>query len=252
MNEFCKKSLSALLPPSVGLTFYDAIGSTNREALAAPYRTATPHLFAAAAQDAGRGRLGRTFFSRGGVYMTLLLSASDFSLSPSLLTTAAGCAAVKAIEAEYPAGAKIKWVNDILVNDRKICGILAEAKTDPGSGQITHYAVGWGYNVGKTDFPPELSEIAGSLDGEKTDRNRLCADTVTFFLDELRKKPEEIVAFSAEKSAVLGHRIRYFSSSEEGEGTAVSLGKEGELVVKTPDGKEKSLAGGEITVRFPK
>lgn len=252
MNEFSKNRLSALLPPSVGLTFFDSVGSTNREALVAPATVATPHLFAAAAQDAGRGRLGRAFFSRGGVYMTLLLSADDLALSPALLTTAAGCAAVRAVEAEYPADAKIKWVNDILVNDRKICGILAEARTDPETGRITHYAVGWGYNVGQTDFPPELSEIAGSLDGEKTDRNRLCADTVAFFLDELRKSPEETVAFAAEKSAVLGKCIRYFSSAETGEGTAVSLGKEGELVVRLPDGKEKALSGGEISVRFSK
>ncbi|MBQ0011022.1 MAG: biotin--[acetyl-CoA-carboxylase] ligase, partial [Ruminococcus sp.] len=220
--------------------------------IAAADRLTTPHLFAAAAQDAGRGRLGRTFFSKGGVYMTLILSSRDFALSPSLLTTAAGCAAVKAIETQYPAGAKIKWVNDILVDDRKVCGILAEAKTDPSAGRITHYVIGWGYNVGKTDFTPELSEIAGSLDGEKTDKNRLCADTAAFFLDELRKSPREILSFAARSSAVLGRQIRYFSSAEEGEGTAVSLGQEGELIVKLADGREKVLAGGEISVRFPK
>ncbi|MDR1796891.1 MAG: biotin--[acetyl-CoA-carboxylase] ligase [Clostridiales Family XIII bacterium] len=168
---------------------YDEIDSTNDEAkrrVAAALRAgaaepspALEALFgtavAARRQTAGRGRRGRAFLSPGGhsIYISYILRPFGKYGNGDLLTLAAAVAVCRAIERVLPAGPgappeaapRIKWVNDVFLGGKKICGILAEAVSDPGTNRICALVLGIGVNAGVPPeaFPGELQQTAGSL-----------------------------------------------------------------------------------------
>ena len=138
-------------------------------------------------QTAGRGRMGRGFYSpaRTGVYMSLLLRPETDSAQLPIITVAAAAAVCEAIEALTGLETQVKWVNDVLVGGRKVCGILTEAVSDFESGRTESVIVGIGVNV-KTPpalFPAELREIAGSLLPASVSRNRLAAEIANRLFD---------------------------------------------------------------------
>ncbi len=249
-DKLCRELIKYYAKNDFGITFFAETGSTNREAAKLASSVALPHMVAAAAQSGGRGRLGKSFFSEGGIYFSMILDASAVKIPPMLLTTAAACATLRAIEAEYDAKPKIKWINDIYLGERKICGILTEAQSDLETGTFSHYIVGIGINAGGDNFPPEVADIACSLDPAHVRKNRLCSTTADNLLDFIKAEPADIVRLASEKSCVLGREIRFFGG-KEGTGKAVALGESGELIVETADG-EVTLSGGEISVRFTK
>ncbi|MGM9663349.1 MAG: biotin--[acetyl-CoA-carboxylase] ligase [Eubacteriales bacterium] len=251
-DTFCAELIKHYAKNDFGITFFPEIGSTNREAAAIASSVPLPHMVAAASQSGGRGRRGKSFFSQGGIYFSMILSADSVKIPPMLLTTAAACAALRAIEAEYDASPRIKWINDIYIGEKKVCGILTEAQSDLETGTFSHYIVGIGINTGGGEFPPEIADIACSLDPARVRKNRLCAAAADNLLAYIEEAPEKIVRLASEKSCVIGKEIRFFGAGEEGSGTAVALGEKGELIVRTDDGKEKILSGGEISVRFAK
>ncbi len=120
-------------------------------------------------QTNGRGRLGRTFVSPlgTGLYMSVLFRRPKMAVGKSLnITTAAAVAVAESIEACFPhIEAKIKWVNDIYVEDKKVCGILTEGVTDLESGELSYAVIGIGVNlvVPEEGFPEEIADIAGAL-----------------------------------------------------------------------------------------
>lgn len=249
-DKLCPELIKYYAKNDFGITFFTETGSTNREAARLASSVALPHMVAAAAQNGGRGRQGKSFFSEGGIYFSMILDAAAVKIPPMLLTTAAACATLRAIEAEYDAKPKIKWINDIYLGEKKVCGILTEAQSDLETGTFSHYIVGIGINAGGDNFPPEVADIACSLDPARVRKNRLCAATADNLLDFIKAEPADIVRLASEKSCVLGREIRFFGG-KEGTGKAVALGENGELIVETADGKV-TLSGGEISVRFTK
>ncbi len=197
-------------------------------------------------QSAGRGRLGRSFFSENGIFMSVMIPAESFSFSPMLLTSAAAKAVCSAICAEgFDVG--IKWVNDIYLDGKKIAGILAEAVSE--NGKMKGFVVGIGINVGKQDFPEEIKTIAGTITGDAEMKKRIFHRVVENFTEVLTQTPKEIVSYCSEKSIVLGREIRYFGA-KEGIGTATALDENGGLVVKQKNGEMITITGGEISVRL--
>lgn len=120
-------------------------------------------------QSEGKGQNGRTFFSEGGLYMSVILRPqSDVSFEDlSLLTLYAATCVLKALKKHFPTPLGIKWVNDILSREGKVCGILTETTLSADSGSVDYSIVGIGINLGKIDFPHELKEIAASLETDK-------------------------------------------------------------------------------------
>jgi len=125
-------------------------------------------------QTAGKGRYGKSFHSPPdhGLYMTIILHASELSFStPTLVTALAAVSVCEAIEKISDKTAQIKWVNDILINERKVCGILTESVSmvdNPGVQRII-IGIGVNFNTPPAQFPDELQHIAGSLfETEKT------------------------------------------------------------------------------------
>lgn len=145
---------------------FDSIGSTNTEAINEAKRGAAEGLcIVAREQTAGRGRHGRTWISEkdSGLYFSLVLRPKIESRFIPLITLMTAVAVHDTLETAFQIDCDIKWVNDIHVHGKKICGILAEtAETESGLAVI----VGIGINLRSSNFPPELSETATSIEAE--------------------------------------------------------------------------------------
>ena len=224
---------------------YETIPSTNAEAKRMILDGAREGVLLARHQTAGRGRLGRSFFSENGIFMSVILSPEVIPFDPGFLTSAVAVAVCRAVtEKGFPVG--IKWVNDIHLDGKKICGILAEA-VSMGESTLA-YVVGIGINVGASDFPEELRPIAAALPLDEKEKSELFFRILAQIEAVLSEQRESLVAYLKEKSVVLGRRIRFFGALE-GEGTALDLDENGGLTVLTDENQKITLTGGEISVR---
>lgn len=235
------------------------VDSTNMEVKRRALEGAGEGLVVLAEQQTeGRGRRGRTFFSPSGsgIYMSVLFRpAPEFSQDVVLITTAASvavCRAIRRILGEEP---EIKWVNDVYLDGRKICGILTEAVSDFESGRIDTVVVGIGinYHVPEEGFPEELRETAGSVcpDNHTIPRNILAAAVMKELYELYEGLSEKTYMEDYRKwSNVLGKKVRFTSGTEWEYGTAVDIDENGGLIVQTEDGKNQILRTGEITLRL--
>lgn len=237
---------------------FDEIESTNTYAkkLAAD---GAPHgtLVVAGRQTGGRGRQGRSFHSPdGGVYMSVVLRPDTDFTNGVLITTAAAVAVCKAVENLMPeACPQIKWVNDVFLGNKKICGILTEAVLDMEAGTIGSVVVGVGVNLksAENEFPDELKNIVTTLEsagGSNVPRGRLAAEIANElvkicndmssgdYLEEYRKR-----------CLVLGKRISFIENNAWFDATAKTIDNKGGLVVILPDGSDKTLSSGEVRLK---
>lgn len=215
-------------------------------------------------QTGGRGRRGRAFYSPAGtgLYMSILLRPSGMSAERSLnFTTMAAAAVSQAIEEVSGKTAGIKWVNDIYMDGRKVCGILTEASFDLESGTLDYAVVGIGINVHTPEggFPEEISKIAGAVcsEGETIDRNLLAGTVIRNFMryyNEACSGPAPSYSYMDEyrkRSIVIGRKIQVLSAgSEPVNAEAIALDDSCRLIVRYEDGTEEALGSGEISIRL--
>lgn len=205
------------------------------------------------AQSAGRGRRGREFFSpAGGVYLSIVLRPGP-ETDAGLITSCAAVAVARAIESLCPQTVQIKWVNDLLIGGRKVCGILTESELEPQTGALRFAILGIGINVAAAVFPPPLDKLATSLGNEGTapDRNRLIAA----LLNEWERAYAAMgsgafLAESRRRSAVLGRTVTVERGNERFCAYAEAIDDAGRLQVRTPDGKTIVLPSGEVSIRL--
>lgn len=227
---------------------FDTVGSTNDVAKEL-CKDGRQHLVVANAQTNGRGRQGKSFFSPegSGLYFSLTVNTDKPDFSFTGVTCAAAVACTRAIEKLTALRPQIKWVNDIYVDNKKVCGILVQAVTE--NGRITRLIIGIGVNVSTSDFPEEIKNIAGSL-GNSVDRSILAAEIVNNILELLKQEPCLYIGEYKSKSNVLGREIIYIKDGIRHHATAVDIDGAGGLVVE--EGKDKiTLTSGEISLRFP-
>ena len=239
-------------------------------------------------QTKGRGRMGRSFYSpaESGIYISFILKPLFDPAKSVLITTAVSVAVCRAIEKVTGISCQIKWVNDVYLGEKKICGILTEAVTDFESGHIEYIVPGIGinYSTQSSAFPDELAGIAGSLfeeplyasevgksgteeedasvsgaGRERVSRNRLIAggiDQVRQINEKLESK--EFIREYKSRSFILGKEIRIIPTGSMGkdrnlsEGVtarAIDIDEDGGLVVQYPDGSVETLNSGEISIR---
>nr|WP_300094321.1 biotin--[acetyl-CoA-carboxylase] ligase [Sedimentibacter sp.] len=208
-------------------------------------------------QTSGRGRFGREFFSPAdsGIYMSIILKPYLNISSSVLITTAAAVGVLRALDKFTDEEAQIKWVNDIFMNGKKVCGILTEAVTDFESGNVESIIVGIGLNV-KTkmeDFPDDLKNKAGSLfiNGKDTSiRSQLAAEIINNILtisNNLENK--EFLKEYKSRSLILGKQIIYTKNNKVEEAFAQDIDDSGRLVI-VKDGKIEVLSSGEVSVKI--
>lgn len=213
----------------------------------------------AAHQSGGHGRRGRSFFSpKGGAYVSIIMQNKASTADAVLITMAAAVATSRAIAKTCVSKPEIKWVNDIYVEGKKVCGILTEGITDLETNTIQNVVVGIGVNVGEQEFPEDIASRAGYVVlREGFTRNDLVASIIDNLLElstlenglcEEKRKP--IAEEYRSLSFVPGLDIEY----ELGEGTvrahALDIDDWGGLVVEDEDGKRSTLRAGEISIRF--
>ena len=256
----------------IDLHEYDCVNSTNALLLGmardgAPVGT----VLWAHAQDGGRGRLGRSFSSpEGGVYISFLVPCpANMEEIGFSLTAKIGVAVKRTINGVCGKQCGIKWVNDIILGHRKVCGILAQMSS--GVPDKTVVGIGINYTTALSAFAPELKDIAGSIYGEEELLKAPPMETFVLALIEnvyalvgshARAAGNADTSSCAEKndrnwleeykssSTILGNKVKVIQAGTVvAEGTAVSIDDQCHLHVITNDGKEMVLSTGEVSVR---
>ncbi len=208
-------------------------------------------------QTEGRGRLGRRFESpdKTGLYMSLLLRPKMSAKDALFITTSAAVAVARAIEklSGKENEAKIKWVNDIFINDLKVCGILTEASMDFESGGLEYAVLGIGVNIYHSDiFDNELEGIAGGVFDKKVRnvKNRFACEILRELEFCLKaENREEILSEYKKRSYLDGRSVSVISPKESYPATVLGIDDEARLIVKTKDGEIKTISSGEVSVR---
>lgn len=236
---------------------YDTVDSTNNRAkelasLGAAHGTAV----IADTQSAGKGRVGRSFASPSGtgLYMSVIIRP-EFSIDTAqLITACAACAAAEATEKLCGADVNIKWVNDLYMNGRKICGILTEASLSLENNSLDYAVIGIGVNVRSVRgiFSGELSSAATSVEDEtgiKISRNSLCAG----ILKNLEKQLADVEsrAFLEEyrrRELLTGNMITANAGGESIAGKAIAIDDNANLVVRLSDGTVRTFGSGEANL----
>ena len=207
-------------------------------------------------QSAGRGRFDRRWEAPEGssIMMTLLLRPEFSPQYASMLTLVMGMAVAQAAE-ELGFNVSIKWPNDIVISKKKICGILTEMSTE--IDYINHVVIGVGINVNQDTFPDDIKETASSLKmelGKRIKRSGLIAAVMKIFEKyyEIFQETEDLSGLQELYNSMLVNKDREVKVLEPGneyKAHAIGINQTGELIVRTPDGKEKEIYAGEVSVR---
>ena len=248
-----------LAPEYAGLpiTVEEETASTNT-ALRALAEAGAPEgtVYIAQGQTGGRGRMGRSFFSPAGtgLYLSLLLRPTTWEPARAAQLTAAAaaamCEAIRQVTGKEPA---IKWVNDILLDGKKVCGILTEASFSMESGVLEYAVLGLGVNVYRPEggFPKELEGVAGAvLDTPGEDvRNRIAGEFLNRFLaGYAHPEDRHFLEVYRSRSAAVGREVTVLSGGTERRAFAYGVDDACRLLVRYPDGREQALSYGEIRI----
>ena len=230
--------------------------STNRVAMELGY-AGEPEgaVILAEEQTAGRGRAGRNWHSeRGaGLYVTILLRPKLSPVQAPLLTMLAGLSAHMALLAQSNMTVELKWPNDLLLNGKKIGGILTEMHAEPS--QIRFVIIGIGLNVNQEKFPAELSSTATSLrreTGRLQSRLELLVKLLTQFETDYNRflregAPYVVQRFELISSFANSRRVRVDTGVETYVGKTVGLSSEGLLLVQKDDGSQVTVIAGDVS-----
>ncbi len=211
----------------------------------------------AESQTNGRGRLGRRFVSQsGGLYMSLLIRPELSAEKSLFITTATAVAVCRAIEKVTDKNVGIKWVNDIFLNGKKVCGILTEGASDFESGRLEYAVIGIGLNIVEPvgGFDSEIRDIATSLFGEGAPsgtKNALAA-AILNELSVLLKNPygKETADEYRRRSIVIGKEVDINHNDSIARAIIIDIDDNAAIVLKTDDGKIIKKTSGEISIRI--
>ena len=258
MTEAEIKSLMHTELVAKEVLYFDTIDSTNtkaQELAEKGYPSGT--LVVADKQESGKGRRGRSWVSPSGtgIFMTLMIKPDINPNNASMLTLVAALAVAKAITSVTGEEAMIKWPNDIVVNSKKVCGILTEMNAQ--FDYINHIVVGIGINVHNESFPEEISQMASSLmieaGGKRFHRAQIIAETMSYFEQyyDTFLKTQDLSALVREYDELLVNRnksVRVLDPKEPFDGKAMGITPKGELIVDTWESR-KLVSSGEVSVR---
>ena len=247
----------------IELRVLDSVDSTNNEAkrMLAQGFSGTAAILAKQ-QTSGRGRRNKTFFSpeSGSIYLTMILQNHSTSASAISMTMAAAVAVCRAIETTCVSKSSIKWVNDVYVADKKVCGILTEGITNLETGAIESIAVGIGVNVGPMELPSELRDIATAVElRPEYSSNDLAAQIIQNVLQlnmldlpagESETAHIALVNEYRSRSMVIGRDVSYSDEFGTQKVHIEDIDNDGGLIVIDAAGQRKTLRAGEISIKL--
>lgn len=242
-------------PWQESILYYDTIDSTNTQAkLLAAQGAPQGTVLIADHQTVGRGRLGRSFSSPGGmgVYLSVILRPNCPPQDLMHLTCATAVAVCNAVEQVAHFRPRIKWTNDLVYEGRKLCGILTELGLD-AQGMVAYAIIGVGLNCCQkvSDFPPEIRDIATSLamvTGKEIRRSQVAAAIIEA-LWCMDLKDTSMDRYRAD-CMTLGREVSLVKADGSARhGTALDVDPSGALIVRFPDGHIETVNSGEVSVR---
>ena len=258
MKDLIISHLPASYPWQGNLYYFQTIDSTNTRAKQMAAEGA-PHgtVLIADSQTGGRGRMGRSFHSPAGsgIYMSMILRPQCRAKDLMHLTCATAVAAIDGIQASTGLRPGIKWTNDLVVEQKKLGGILTELVLD-GNGNVDYAVIGIGINCSQTteQFPEDIRQIATSLHlctCEKVDR----ADVIAQIVVALQHMAEHLLDSASvcnryrTDCITIGKEISLVRGDEIRHGKALDIDKEGALVVEFSNGEIQTVQSGEVSVR---
>lgn len=238
--------------------YHEKTGSTNTDARQLA-EEGTPHgtLVVAEEQTDARGRRGRSWQAPAGsnIYFSMILRPEFAADRASMLTLVMAMSVARAVREQCGLKAEIKWPNDIVVNKRKVCGILTEMTLE--ARNIRYVIVGVGINVNQKEFPEEIRETATSLfkeSGNMFSREKLLQRIMEFFEADYASflKEENMSLLMKDYNAWLvnrGSQVKVLEPSGEYTGTAQGINENGELLVERKNGQQEAVYAGEVSVR---
>ncbi|MCG3114680.1 MAG: biotin--[Candidatus Manganitrophus sp. SA1] len=237
------------------IMMFDRVDSTNRIALEmASQGLPGGIVILAEAQEKGKGRLGREWFSPEGMnlYFSLLLRPYQPARDFPLYSLATSVALIEAIQRTTGLAVQIKWPNDIVLDDKKLAGILLESEVRGEQSPPLVVGVGVNVNIGLTDFPPELQKTATSLRialGRPVDRADLLIELFTQVVEQYRLVDDKALLIQAVRQhcQTLGRRVRVQTARQEFEGWAEDLQEDGALLIRMGDGNQRRILVGDVT-----
>lgn len=239
------------------ILLFDRVDSTNQVALEMASNGMPGGLvILAEAQERGKGRLGRTWYSPAGVnlYLSLFLRPHQPPREFPLFSLATSVALIDAIEKGTGLAPAIKWPNDVLVDHKKVAGILLESET--GGGQTPPLVIGIGVNVNLdlAILPPDLQSTAGSLKaalGHEVDRTDLTCLLLEALAEQIlllqEGKKDLLIQVLRQKCQTLGRKVRVETPKQTFEGRADEIDEDGGLMIRMGDGRLRKILIGDIT-----
>lgn len=243
---------------SVPIHYFDSIDSTNDYAKNLAKDGTPPYtLVVADTQTHGKGRMGRTFVSPSGtgIYMTMVLYPQTSLQTSQLITSCVAVAISKAIDKLCHCKSKIKWVNDIFLNDKKISGTLTEGAIDFETNTFKYAVVGTGINVRSVHdiFDDELSEIATSIEdvlNVRISRSKLLAEVFNnVYLEMQHIQDGTFLEDYKERSLIIGKDVIVTEHGVDVPAKAIGIDQSAGLIVQFNDGTTKTLNSGEARIK---
>ena len=244
---------------NLDIYLYETVSSTND--LAKEFAKNNPGKEAvifASTQTAGRGRMGRSFYSPNGtgLYMSIVLRPSFLPQSTSLLMPYAALCVANAIESVSHKSTEIKWINDVYIGGKKVSGILCEASFSQQNKSLDYVIVGIGINLSNpTDgFPVEIKDIAFSVFGDVKPPVVTVHKLVATIINHLYSYSSNLISLEfiqeyKNKLCMLDSEINVITPKETYIARAVDIDNNAHLIVVLPDGSRRSLDAGEISIR---
>ena len=237
---------------------FDEVDSTNTEAKlfaeGRPTDDKRVALFFTRTQRAGRGTRMRTFESPrdGGLYMSLLLYPNEdafFATRITMITAVVVCRVIGRLLRDN-ATARIKWVNDITINDQKLAGILTEARLDE-RGRTGYVIIGIGVNLTPSLHSDEVRKIMTSLaeHGVKISPEELAALITEEFLLATKSKEYKFIDEYRRLSSVIGRQVNVIAANESFSATVLEIADDGAIIVRREDGRKERLISADVSIR---
>lgn len=236
---------------------FDTIDSTNTYAKTIGLNCDDGTVVTSENQTVGRGRLGRQWESQSkSICMSIILKPEINIFQVAKITQVCAAAVALSLE-EFGIDAQIKWPNDLMINNKKICGILTEMESS--NNKVNYVVVGIGINVNNSysDFPDAIKDIASSLKietGNEIRRSSIAAKIMNNFeilYHEFVKNNnfKKSLDVCRKKSNVIGKNINLIKNKDITAAKAIDIGNDGELIVQYENGEIDSIISGEISVR---
>ena len=252
VNKYIDKKLSGL-----DIQVFSSIDSTNNYLKSIAESGAKEGTIAIASQQTGgKGRLGRSFFSPAdsGLYMSILLRPRIQADKAVRITTVAAVAVAMAAQKAFGVSTDIKWVNDVYIKGKKICGILTEASLDMESGGLDYAVCGIGINIyePKDGFPEEIRQTAGAILAKRTAdaKNKMAAELINSFFELYTSSNEKAYLSEYKKRLIwVGEQISLIRGEKSVSATMLGVNDDCALLVRYDDGTEATITSGEISIR---